>query len=217
MIAIDLTPVQPNILVDDSGRARITDFGLAAMPQDSAPKRGFLDDHNARWTAPEILHDYGTYSKEADVFALAMVMIEVRYGRISALRALVYCRFALVQVFTGAVPFDETSLGAAVIAIMKGDRPPRPTNPACSDKLWAMVQRCWDQKPHLRPEVSEVCRIFPGSALNKLMRLHTNGMASHEFRRALAQFYCSTGYEDRIDSLNDADGREFADFLYEVR
>ena len=33
--------------------------------------------HTARWTAPEILTEEGTYSKEADVFSFAMVMIEV--------------------------------------------------------------------------------------------------------------------------------------------
>ena len=38
--------------------------------------------HTARWTAPEILNDVGTYSKEADVFSFAMVMIEVHQGRI---------------------------------------------------------------------------------------------------------------------------------------
>jgi len=138
-----------------------------------------------------------------------MVMIEVRYGGIAMCRALVYCCFVLTQVFTGEVPFGKNPLGAAVMAIMKGDRPPRPTNPACSDKLWAMMQRCWDQEPHLRPEVSEVFQVLPGSALNKLGRLHTHEMVSHEFQRALAQFYCGTGYEDRIDSLNDADGRKF--------
>jgi hypothetical protein len=34
--------------------------------------------HIPRWTAPEILNNQGTYSKEADVFSFAMVMIEVR-------------------------------------------------------------------------------------------------------------------------------------------
>ena len=77
---INLTPIlQPNILVDDSGQARIADFGLAVIPQNQTAKRAFLDDQTARWTAPEILHDSGTYSKEADVFSFAMVMIEVRY------------------------------------------------------------------------------------------------------------------------------------------
>ena len=71
--------------MDDSGRVRITDFGLAAIPQDLARKRRFFDDRNVRWIASEILHDYGTYSKEADIFAFAMIMFEVRYGGIVVL------------------------------------------------------------------------------------------------------------------------------------
>ena len=72
-----MTRIQPNIIVD-SGRARITDFGLATVSKNLAFKRAFLDDQSVRWTAPEILHAPGTYSKEADVFAFAMVIIEVR-------------------------------------------------------------------------------------------------------------------------------------------
>ena len=31
-----------------------------------------------RWTAPEILNEEGTHSKEADIFSFAMVMVEAR-------------------------------------------------------------------------------------------------------------------------------------------
>jgi len=79
-ISISLTLMQPNILVNGVGRARITDFGLAMMPQNPASKRDFFNDQTARWRAPEILHESGTYSKKADIFAFAMVMIEVRCG-----------------------------------------------------------------------------------------------------------------------------------------
>ena len=74
-----LTSYQPNILVDDSGHARVADFGLAAVAQnfDSmsvSAQRG----HTLRWSAPEVLYG-GRCSKEADIFAFAMIMIEVRY------------------------------------------------------------------------------------------------------------------------------------------
>jgi serine/threonine protein kinase len=65
--------------VDSAGHARITDFGLARVTQNLDSMRSASDDHGhtLRWTAPEILNNQGTYSKEADVFSFAMVMIEV--------------------------------------------------------------------------------------------------------------------------------------------
>ena len=76
-----LTPSQTNVLVDTTGHARITDFGFATVTQnlDSIQRVLGGQGHAARWTAPEILHERGTYSKEADIFSFAMVMIEVRY------------------------------------------------------------------------------------------------------------------------------------------
>jgi len=71
---------QPNILVDTTGHAMITDCGLAIVTQNLDSIRGAPDEHgdSTRWIAPEILADRGTFSKEADVFSFAMVIIEVR-------------------------------------------------------------------------------------------------------------------------------------------
>jgi len=46
---------------------------------DSAQSAELQRGHTARWTAPEVL-DEKPYSKEADVFSFAMVMIEVRHS-----------------------------------------------------------------------------------------------------------------------------------------
>jgi len=74
--------VQPNILVDDASRPRITDFSQAMVTQHSDLVQAASDDqgYTARWTAPEILTEEGTYSKEADVFSFAMITIEVCHG-----------------------------------------------------------------------------------------------------------------------------------------
>ena len=71
---------QPNILVDSTGHAMITDCGLAIVTRNLDSIRGAPDEHghSTRWIAPEILDNRGTFSKEADVFSFAMVMIEVR-------------------------------------------------------------------------------------------------------------------------------------------
>jgi len=76
-----LTPTdQPNILVDATGHAMITDCGLAMVTQNLDSIRGAPDEHgdSTRRIALEILADRGTYSKEADIFSFAMVVIEVR-------------------------------------------------------------------------------------------------------------------------------------------
>ena len=75
-----LTLNQSHILVDATGHAMITDCGLAMVTQDLDSMRGAPDEHgdSTRWIAPEILDNRGTFSKEADVFSFAMVVIEVR-------------------------------------------------------------------------------------------------------------------------------------------
>ena len=67
---------QSNVLVDSSGHARIADLGLAMLVKDEEDSSS-AHGHTLRWTAPEVL-DQGTYSKGADIFAFAMVMVEVR-------------------------------------------------------------------------------------------------------------------------------------------
>ena len=88
-----LTSTQSNVLVDATCRARITDFGLVMATQNpdsvwsAPPEYG----PSARWIAPEILNEEGSYSKEADVFSFAMVAVEVRQNE------LVVSDFGLLQ------------------------------------------------------------------------------------------------------------------------
>jgi len=74
-----------------------------------------------------------------------------------------YHHLVLPQVFTGAVPFNDRRRLAAVVTIMGGERPPRPTDPSCTDGLWVLMGRCWHQDPRLRPRVSEVFKGLRGS------------------------------------------------------
>ena len=67
--------------MDESGRARIAGFCVATTTQDQDHAQSVVDEFPGRWTAPEILNEQGIYTKEADIFSFAMIMIEVRYGR----------------------------------------------------------------------------------------------------------------------------------------
>jgi len=65
--------------VNINGRALITDPGLAMVTQGVDSIWSATDErvHSARWIAVEILDGWDTYSKEGDIFSLAMVTIEV--------------------------------------------------------------------------------------------------------------------------------------------
>ena len=70
-----------------------------------------------------------------------------------------YC-FASIQVFSGAIPFSDSSSVVAMLAITQGERPLRPAHPTFTDDMWTLMQRCWDHDPHLRPEVSHILQIL---------------------------------------------------------
>ena len=66
--------------MDDSGNARITDFGLTTVTLnlESVRSAQYQRSFTARWSAPEVLKEE-PHSKESDIFSFAMVMIEVRH------------------------------------------------------------------------------------------------------------------------------------------
>ena len=83
-LATSLMPLsrcQSNILVDATGHAQITDLAFSTVTPDAdavqSPSEGW--GQASRWTAPEILNEEGTHSKQADVFSFAMVMVEVHH------------------------------------------------------------------------------------------------------------------------------------------
>ena len=86
--------LQPNIVVDVSGNAFITDFGLT---QDTLGIVYIAEGQSTRWTAPEVLAETGTPSTEADVFSFGMVMVEVCHNSIIAGQANPYFHFVLAQ------------------------------------------------------------------------------------------------------------------------
>ena len=79
-----------------------------------------------------------------------------------SLDAFAHCHSKLSQVFTVEVPFSNNPPAAATLAIMSGERPPRPAHPQFTSQLWILMQRCWNHDPFLRPEVSEVFKVLTG-------------------------------------------------------
>ena len=65
-----------------------------------------------------------------------------------------------MQVFTGHIPFRDRTSVMAMLSIVEGKRSPRPTHPIFTEKFWTLMQSCWDQDPHSRPQISEALQIL---------------------------------------------------------
>ena len=79
-------------------------------------------------------------SKAADVFAFAMVAVEV---------------------YTGEVPFQGDPPAMAASRVLKGGRPEMPRDAeqmGLTNDIWEFLERCWHQNPKKRPTVKEVVR-----------------------------------------------------------
>ncbi|KAF9645406.1 kinase-like protein [Thelephora ganbajun] len=186
----------PNILVDNSGHARVADFGFAMVTRnlDSIPSASRHNGYTPRWTAPEIL-DEGPHSKEADMFAFAMVMIEV---------------------FTGAVPFSDKSSPVATLSITQGKRPSRPTHPTFTENLWKLMQCCWDQDPHSRPEVSEALQILLAPDIPGWKRLITQTLATDERVSLITAIFSDLDQAKMVKNLIRNDAQTLVDAIDEV-
>ncbi|KAF9645415.1 kinase-like protein [Thelephora ganbajun] len=186
----------PNILVDNSGHARVADFGFAMVTQnlDSMPSASHHNGHTPRWTAPEVLNE-GPHTKEADVFSFAMVMIEV---------------------FTGAIPFSDNPSLVATLSITQGKRPSRPTHPTFTENLWKLMQRCWDHDPHSRPEVSEALQILLTPDIPTWKRLITQALPTDERISLITTIFSDDDQVKMVENLIGNDAQTFVDAIDEV-
>ncbi|KAF9469363.1 kinase-like domain-containing protein [Collybia nuda] len=141
-----------NILVDESGRARLADFGLSAVTdpkilkwtsQSSAASKG----GSIRWQAPELFgaesDELVPNSKASDIYAWACVCYEI---------------------FTGDVPFFEFGRDSTVMfKVGLGKRPSCPLSASQSwvawgltESLWSLMESCWKEDPSERPSAEVI-------------------------------------------------------------
>lgn len=74
---------------------------------------------------------------QSDMYALAMVVIEVTSGRL---------------------PFYKCRNEQVLARIMDNKRPNRPRHAVMSDEIWELIQACWSTEPVKRPGLDEVIR-----------------------------------------------------------
>ncbi|KDQ56250.1 hypothetical protein JAAARDRAFT_306463 [Jaapia argillacea MUCL 33604] len=132
-----------NILVDENGHAKLMDFGLAFA---SEMTQSTVASGSPRWMAPE-LHDPKSFGLASGV---KLPPTDV-YG----------FAFTCLEVYTGQRPFPELSEISALIAVIAGQRPDRPSAEECgrffSDRFWCLLEKCWSHQPEARPSSQDVC------------------------------------------------------------
>ncbi|KAF8077626.1 kinase-like domain-containing protein [Lyophyllum atratum] len=141
-----------NVLVSDSGRACVADFGISSVTDtqilkwtsnSAAESKG----GSIRWQAPElyggdedqVVHN----SKCSDIYAWACVCYEI---------------------FTGEVPFYEYRRDATVMLnVGRGNRPKRPAPSSSSwtewgltESIWSLMESCWAVDPAQRLQAPQV-------------------------------------------------------------
>ncbi|KAF7975595.1 hypothetical protein HWV62_9161 [Athelia sp. TMB] len=159
----DLTPA--NILIDDSGKACLTDFGLSSL------KAGFEGTSYwtgtiggaMRWRAPELLPPIDWDATVAFTPVLNTACDVFSYGQI------------VLQVFSGQLPYYEIkNIDYLTIQLFLRKEPRRPSasiSPKLIDEYWMLAKECWgkDLIPETRPS-------------SEALRLRLNGLYENPLR-----------------------------------
>ncbi|KAG6815249.1 hypothetical protein H0H87_003613 [Tephrocybe sp. NHM501043] len=180
----DLKGLQANILIDNTGHARLCDFGMSSVSNEdviawSTQSRGASKGGSIRWQAPELFivaksdneeePDVATNSTATDVYAWGCVCIEI---------------------FTGQVPFAQYPNDITVMLhIQSGGRPSWPpnTSPArgLTEEIWSLMERCWES-PSQRPSASIIVDVFAACLIKDTRSgLGVDGISAAEFRRKM--------------------------------
>jgi len=139
-----------NILISDSERACLIDFGFATV-KDSLPARisstmGSI--FSTPWTAPEILKaevnvGHKAYTSQSDMYAFGGVCYEL---------------------FFGQAPFHGIPHAAVPYQIMIGKTPTRTGGKNVDDKVWDFMEKCWRKAPADRPVAQNAVEFFSARA-----------------------------------------------------
>ena len=140
-------PVQANILIDQTGHARVADFGLLTIisdPKYLLSSSSHTQGGTVRWMSPERIaperfgFKSGRPTIPSDCYALGMVIYET---------------------ISGNLPFHkDADLTVFIKVVVEGEHPPREVG--FTEILWEMLELCW--APHITWIPSGVITVYNG-------------------------------------------------------
>ena len=135
-------PDKVNILIDETGRALLADFGMLSIisdPKYLLSSSSQTQGGTTRWMSPERIDPErfglkdGRPTIPSDCYALGMVIYET---------------------ISGNLPFHKHADPTVLMKVMVGERPPR--GPGFTKDLWGMLEHCWAAEPNIRPRIEDV-------------------------------------------------------------
>ena len=171
--------IKLNVLIDETGRARIADFGLLTIVSDPnilVTSSSYTQGGTIRFMSPELIdpESFGfkssRHTKSSDCYALGMVVYEAISGR---------------------PPFHERSNHAVHVPVMKGQHPTR--GAGFPEHLWRKLESCWAFQPDDRPNVEDVLQCLetasdfpePPSGLDEEMVVDSDDQGSRDVSPAI--------------------------------
>ena len=122
-----------NILLDDRLRAKLADFGLAKVKQETS-SQSTAAKGTVLWMAPELFKRKTEVTEAADIWSLGMVLWELA---------------------TREIPFKDAQNQLQVIGWLKdGEKEEIPVD--CPAELKSIIESCWDLTPTKRPTAIQV-------------------------------------------------------------
>jgi len=135
-------PAKANVLIDETGRALLADFGLLTIisdPTNFLTSSSYTQAGTVRWMSPERIapHKFGIKdgrpTKSSDCYALGMVIYET---------------------ISGHFPFYNDMDMTISLKVVEGERPSR--GAWFTNGLWEILELCWTAQPNNRPSIEEV-------------------------------------------------------------
>jgi len=156
-----------NILVKESGRACLADFGISSVSDKdiafwTTNPSPLSEGGTLRWQAPELLK----FNKPGD-----KPIRNTQESDIYAWSSAVY------QIFTDEIPYPhitQSDTDTLKKKVLKGERPKRPsassrtwTEWGLTESIWSLMEDCWVADPDKRPTATKVMQRLKAMSLPK--------------------------------------------------
>ena len=184
------------MLIDETGHARLTDFGFLTIvsdPTNRSASSSYPEGGSGRWMSPELVEPerFGSGgsrpTKASDCYALGMVVYET---------------------VSGNVPFYGARVQTVFLKVMAGEHPPQGVR--FTEDLWDMLKKCWMFQPNDRPSIEEVlqslktfsdCPVPLSAVLDKRTDSHSDRSDSTESLPGILN--AKSGTTTTVDCLTD--------------